>query len=110
MAATSSVFHPCMVQQLPRKKWKLPIAFIIQRWLDTNDNTVLENCTFRYIVNYFNGCQPDRLKIALYDFGYTLRELEILQKEGKTARDIALEIVSRTEEQPDSDADDDYDD
>lgn len=97
-----SIFNPALIGQRSYNKWKTPVEHLIQRWLNTDNIGTLVRCTFRYIVEYFEGYRDVRLEIALYDFGYTREELDELKAADKTARDVAQEIVSRTEEQGDN--------
>jgi GTPase SAR1 family protein len=55
-----------------------------------------EASTFVYIILFFaTGEENPRLKVASADYGYTLEELKTLKGQGKTAREVAGEIVSR---------------
>jgi len=68
----------------------------LQEFIENKRN--LDGTTFRYIAEYLetgDNIQPYRLEVACSDFGYTLCEIDSLRVSGKTARDIAAEIVSR---------------
>lgn len=56
-----------------------------------------EGSTFTHIVNFFKGA-PDggRLEVACADFGYSIAELRALAGAGKTAQDVATEIIARS--------------
>jgi len=79
------------------KKPMPPMIYnFLQKFLDNKRN--LDSTTFRYIAEYLetgDNIQPYRLEVACSDFGYTISELDSLRVSGKTARDIAAEIVGR---------------
>lgn len=68
----------------------------IKNWFETGNIENLSYCTFRYIVEFFdNKPQHPRFKTACSDYGYTIEEITGLKNSGKTAKDIAKEILDR---------------
>ena len=56
----------------------------------------LEGSTFTHIANFFKGAaDAERLEVACADFGYSIAELRALANAGKTAQDVATEIIAR---------------
>ena len=56
-----------------------------------------EGSTFTHIANFFKGAaDSERLEVACADFGYSVSELRALAAAGKTAQDVAAEIVARS--------------
>ena len=83
-------------QSSDKKPMPSMIYNLLQQFLDNKRN--LDGTTFRYIADYLesgNNIQPYRLEVACSDFGYTMGELDSLRVSGKTAKDIAAEIVGR---------------
>jgi len=83
-------------QSSDKKPMPTMIYHFLQEFIDYNRN--LDGTTFRYIAEYLetgNNIHPYRLEVACSDFGYTLCELDSLRIDGKTARDIAVEILGR---------------
>ena len=92
-----------------RRKKPLPaMAYgVLSAWVASNGtkDELLNMATFRYIVAHLkNPTAPvtDRLFVALGDVGYTPDELK-----GKTALEIAKEIVARGKDDNPDDSDDD---
>lgn len=82
-------------QQATREKMPLAVHSILLRYIQ-NSATDLSWTTFRHIAAYFaTGTRGARLEVACADFGYTFEELEALRGAGKTAKDVASEIVGR---------------
>lgn len=84
------------------QRQKRPTSFaahlIIKKWHDSGrTDQGMGMCTFKHIINYMSWNQVDksRLPVALADYGFTLEELDSALKEGKTAKDIAAEIIAR---------------
>jgi hypothetical protein len=88
-------------QQSTKKPFspQCPAMDILRRFVH-QDEPVVEGTTFFYIAEYFKGTCHERLPIACADFGYTRKELDQLAKDGKTAKDVAKEIIERP--QPDA--------
>ena len=83
-------------QSLDKKPMPSMIYNFLQQFIDNKRN--LDGTTFRYIAEYLESgetTQPYRLEVACSDFGYTMGELDLLRVSGKTARDVAAEIVGR---------------
>ena len=83
-------------QSCDKKPMPSMIYNFLQEFIDNKRN--LDGTTFRYIADYMetgHNIQPYRLEVACSDFGYTMSELDFLRINGKTARDIATEIVGR---------------
>lgn len=83
-------------ESLKKKPMPTMVHSLLQQFLDNKRN--LDGLTFRYIADYLEtgeNNQPYRLEVACSDFGYTLKELQMLHINGKTARDVAEEIVGR---------------
>jgi hypothetical protein len=83
-------------ESFDKKPMPTMIYHFLQEFIDYNRN--LDGTTFRYIAEYLetgNNIHPYRLEVACSDFGYTLCELDSLRIDGKTARDIAVEILGR---------------
>jgi len=69
----------------------------IKKWYELEDIKFLNSCTFRYIVEFFENKPPNpRFKTACSDYGYSIEELTELKNSGKTAKDIAKEILDRS--------------
>jgi hypothetical protein len=84
------------LQRASRRKEKMPPAVcgILQRWVQSGDS--LNFTTFQYIVAFFvKGEEHERLPVACADFGYSREELRQMKAQGKTAIDIAVEIIDR---------------
>lgn len=80
---------------------------LLKFWVETGKPGYgMEMCPFRHVINYMaNGAVAPALTDALATYGYTREAIDAAKAEGKTARDIAREIVSRG-----YDDDDDSDD
>lgn len=73
----------------PKKPPPLDISNVIKDWLTTRDGKEIVELAFGDILAFF------RLEKSAALYGYTIDELMALKKEGKTADDVAKEIVSR---------------
>jgi hypothetical protein len=52
-------------------------------------------CSFKHVIAYMDkGHAGPELAVALVDYGYTRDEIDAAKAAGKTARDIAREIVN----------------
>jgi hypothetical protein len=76
-----------------------PFALGVMRAYLGGKNSDARGTTFTHIVRYMeDGSDPEkRLWVACADYGYTVEELDTLKAEGKTAKDIAQEVVDRGE-------------
>jgi hypothetical protein len=92
-------YQAWLVAQAQVKKQLPPAAFTaIKGWMETPGSKAgdIPHVTFTYIAAFFEtGKEADRLKVACADYGYTIDELKALKAAGKTAKDVAAEIVAR---------------
>lgn len=68
----------------------------LQGWLSEGDaRAPCPPTTFDYVIRYMaNREQHPRLAVGLGDIGYTREELDALLAQGKTALDVAREVVA----------------
>ena len=56
----------------------------------------MPGATFDYVIRFFaTGEEHWRLPVALADIGYTLDEIKALKADGRSAKDLAKEILER---------------
>ena len=100
-------------QQRIREPLQSAFYYCVQAWMNATPvvhANGVPGTTFNYVVQFFKtGERHARLPVALGDIGYTLDEITVLKQEGKTAEDIAREMLARGIA-PESDSDDDDDD
>jgi hypothetical protein len=70
---------------------------VLTGWIKDGDALgPLPSTTFDYVIQYMaNREQHPRLGVGLGDIGYTREELDALLSVGKTALDVAREVVAR---------------
>ncbi len=89
------------LKERAEKKMQLPPGAYnaIKRWLEAPPGITedIEHTTFVDIVGFFEGRvpRPERFKVACADYGYTKEELMLLLQSGKSAHDVAAEIIAR---------------
>ena len=88
---------PSLYKRNLSKKEKVDVTIYnaIKKWLDTDNDYYIIMCNFKYIVNFFKGIYDNKLNVICQEYGYAFDELCNLKNNGKTAKDIAKEIINR---------------